>query len=85
LVPLVVYLVYKDRSPFVRQHASEALNFQITACIGYVVSVILVFVIIGIFTFAAIALCAVIFAILGTVAANDGRPYRYPVNIRFVS
>ena len=28
--PLVIYLVKKDESPFVREHAKESLNFQLT-------------------------------------------------------
>ena len=28
--PLVIFLIYKDRSPFVRRHALESLNFQLT-------------------------------------------------------
>lgn len=82
---LIVYLVYKDRSPFVRQHASEALNFQITLLIAYVVSWFLAFIIIGIFTWFVAWVLAIIFGILATMAASRGEPYRYPINIRMVS
>src|SRR5438105_1871647 len=34
LVPLVIYVVFKDRDPFVRRHSSAALNFHITLAIG---------------------------------------------------
>ena len=35
LVPLVIYLVFKDRDPFVRRHSAPALNFHITLAIAY--------------------------------------------------
>jgi len=33
IAPLVIYLVYKDRSEFARQNAVESLNVQITSAI----------------------------------------------------
>jgi uncharacterized protein len=84
-VPLVIYLVFKDRDPFIRGHSAQALNFHITLFIVYVVSIPLIFVIIGIFTIIAAAICAVVFSILAAVAANEGRDYTYPLAIRFVS
>ena len=49
LVPLVIYLVFKDRDPFVRHHSATALNFHIILAIAYVVSDVLVLVLIGLF------------------------------------
>jgi uncharacterized protein len=79
LAPLVIYLIYKDRDPFIRRHATQSLNFQIILAIGYFVSFILTFVIIGIFTFFALAVCGIVFPILASVAANKGEPYDYPL------
>ena len=42
-------------------------------------------VLIGFVTFAAIGLTMLVFQILGAVAAGEGRDYRYPFTIRFVS
>ena len=79
VVPLVIYLVYKDRDPFIRRHSAQALNFHITLFIVYVVSFILMLVLIGFFTFFAAAICALVFTIQAAVAANDGREYTYPL------
>ena len=78
-VPLVIYLAFKDRDPFVRGHSAQALNFHITLFIVYVVSIPLIFLIVGIFTLLAAAVSAVVFSIIAAVAANDGREYRYPL------
>ena len=80
LVPLVIYLVFKDRDPFVRCHSAKALNFHITLFIVYVVSIPLIFVFgLGLFTMLAAWVCAMVFSIIAAVTANDGRPYTYPL------
>lgn len=79
LVPLVIYLVFKDRDPFVRRHSAQALNFHIALFIVYVVSIPLIFVIVGIFTLLGAAISAVVFSIIAAIAANDGREYTYPL------
>ena len=76
--PLVIYLIYKDRDPFIRRHAAQAMNFQIIVAIVLVVSVPLAFVIIGLFTGAAAIVAFYVFSILAAVAANKGEPYDYP-------
>lgn len=85
LVPLVIYLVYKDRDPFIRRHSAQALNFLITIYIVYVVSIPLMFVIIGFFTFTAAFICQVVFTILAAVAANHGQEYTYPMTPKMIN
>lgn len=82
--PLIMYLIAKDDQPFFKHHAAESLNFQITVAIAYVVSFVLMLVIIGIFTFFAVWIGAIVFGIIATLAANRGEWYRYPINIRLV-
>jgi uncharacterized protein len=83
--PLVVYLVKKDSSPFVKEHAAEALNWAITLTIATVVSVVLIVVLIGILLLMAIGVAALVFAVLAAIAANNGQSYRYPMTLRLVS
>jgi uncharacterized protein len=76
---LVIYLIYKDRDPFIRRHAAQALNFQIIIAIAYVVSTVLIFVLIGIPLLLAVGVCWIVFPILGAIAANKGEDYSYPL------
>ena len=78
IAPLVIYLIYKDRDPFIRRHSAQALNFQIMAAIGFFVSSLLIIVFIGFFTGLAVLVCWVIFPIMGAIAANKGQEYTYP-------
>lgn len=81
LAPLIIYLVKKDDSEFVRQHALESLNFQITV----VILVIVLFVsLIGILFVWAVGLIATVLVIVATIKASEGKLYKYPLNIRLI-
>ena len=84
LAPLVIYLVKKDESEYVKKHAVESLNFQISIAIYLFVSFILMFVIIGIFLMIAVGMLAFIFVIIATIKAAEGKFYQYPFTIRLV-
>ncbi|MDQ6874799.1 MAG: DUF4870 domain-containing protein, partial [Actinomycetota bacterium] len=83
---LIVMLTKGNESPYTRHHAVEALNFQITASIAYVVCFLLTLVSIGILFFLSwiVWIVVVIFSIIAGLAANKGETYRYPVTIRLV-
>lgn len=84
VAPLVIWLVFRERSRFVDEHGKEALNFQILVTIVYIVSSILFFVVIGFVTFAIAWIGVIVFGIQGAIAANKGAGYRYPVNWRII-
>jgi uncharacterized Tic20 family protein len=84
LGPLIVLLVRGDRSPFVRRHAVEALNFNLTVLIYVVICVILALVLIGFVLLIALGILYVVAVIIGAVRASSGEEYRYPLTIRFV-
>jgi len=82
--PLVIMLLRGDRSPFVRHHAVEALNFNLSVLIYAAISGVLVFVLIGIVMLIVLGLIYLVAVITGATRANAGRLYRYPITIRFV-
>lgn len=84
LAPLVVMLVQGDKSPFVRRHAVEALNFQITVLIAAVASTVLMIVLIGFLLIFAVVTAWVVLMVLAAIKANNGEDYRYPMTIRLV-
>jgi uncharacterized Tic20 family protein len=94
LAPLLVMLLKND-SPFVRRHAVESLNFQISLLIygvvGTVVALVLTFATFGIGLFviipvvAILALVVLVLIIVATVKASNGEDYRYPFTLRFIS
>ncbi len=84
IVPLVIYLVKKDESAYVAEHAKESLNFQISLLIYFIVSGFLAIIIIGFFLMMALGLFSLIVLILASIATSEGKLYRYPLCIRFI-
>ncbi|MEU4362973.1 DUF4870 domain-containing protein [Promicromonospora sp. NPDC023987] len=83
--PLVIWLVFKDRSRFVEQEAKEALNFTITVIFANIALTIITLITFGFGSFLFLALIgAVVLQILAAVENGKGAPYRYPVNIRII-
>jgi uncharacterized Tic20 family protein len=81
---LVIYLVYRDRGPFVRAHAANAVNVQLTALIGLIVSGILMVVLVGFITYPIVVVAAVVLHAIAAMRANAGEWYDPPFTIRFV-
>ena len=85
LVPLVMWLIKKDESPFVNFHGRQALNFHLSMLIYTVVSFLLIFVVIGFFLLPIVVLLYFIFGIIAAVKAQQGEYYRIPMAIQFLS
>ena len=84
LGPLVIWFMARPDQPFVKHHAAESLNFQITVTIAAFVSALLILVLIGIVLLPVVLIGAFVLEIMAAVAANRGEWYRYPVNLRLV-
>lgn len=86
IVPLIIWLINKDnpQKSWLTDQSKEALNFQITLLIVYVIGTILTIILIGaLINFAAWIAC-IVFSIIAGVAANKGENYRYPFAIRLI-
>jgi uncharacterized Tic20 family protein len=84
LAPLIVLLVFGQRSAYVRAQAVESLNFNLTWLLYAVVGVVLLFLVVGIFILIALGIAYVVLVIIASVRANNGELFRYPLTIRFV-
>ena len=85
IAPLIIWLIKRDEDAYVEYHAREALNFQISVLIYFVVSFILIIILIGLVLVFVVGLFAFIVMIVAGVKAATGTLYRYPLTIRFVS
>jgi uncharacterized Tic20 family protein len=84
LAPLIVLMVFGQRSAYVRAHAVESLNFNLTWLLYAVVAVILIFLVVGFVILIALGIAYVVLVIIASVRANNGEFFRYPLTIRFV-
>lgn len=81
---LILFLVYKDKGPFVRENAANSLNIQITTAIVMLVSLPLMLLVVGFFTFAAAIVAAFVLHLMGALKANRGEWWRPPMVLRLV-
>ncbi|MGV8959330.1 MAG: DUF4870 domain-containing protein [Stenotrophomonas sp.] len=86
IVPLIVWLVNKDnpQKAYLTDQSKEALNFQITLLIAYVVGTILTIILIGVLINLAAWVVCIVFSIIAGLAANKGEAYRYPFALRLI-
>lgn len=86
--PLIIWLISKDNPAkgFVTDQSKEALNFQITITIAFVLSFILVAISFGILFFlpALVGIANLVFCIIAGIKANNGEAYRYPFALRLI-
>jgi len=78
---LIIYLIKKDESPFVAEHAKEAMNFQLTLTLLYI---ILAISIVGIIFLWVPYVIQLVLCIVAAIKASDLKLYRYPFTIRLI-
>jgi uncharacterized Tic20 family protein len=84
VVPIVIWQTQKDKIPEFDAHGKMVANWIISAVIYSVVSVVLMFVLVGFLTILAVILMSIIFPIIGAVKANNGELWEYPLTIKFL-
>ena len=82
--PLIIWIIKKDEMSFVEDQAKEVLNFQISMTIYLIGSIILIIVLVGIPILIGLGIFNVIITIIAGIKANDGKSYRYPINLRLI-
>lgn len=84
IAPLVIWLIQKDKMPFVDDQAKEAINFQISVTVYALACIPLLFVLIGIPLLILVGLGGLVLLIVAAIKANEGVRYRYPLTFRLV-
>jgi uncharacterized Tic20 family protein len=85
IAPLVIYLVYKDRSQFVAFHALQALFFQLLALAVSVALMLFSIVTLGLGVLLAVplaialAIAVLVYTIIAAIQANNGVWYELPI------
>ncbi len=85
LGPLLVWQWKKDEIPGLDQHGRDACNFHLTmtiymmVCLGFTM-----FCFVGILPMLALGVYSTVMSVLAAVAAQEGKPYRYPGSIELL-
>lgn len=81
-VPIVIMCI--SDSPFVKQQAKEALNFQISVVFWALISFAACLIVVGFFMLIVLAVAAIVLPIIATVKVSNGEAYRYPLTFRLI-
>ncbi|MEM7367097.1 MAG: DUF4870 domain-containing protein [Bacteroidota bacterium] len=84
LGPLIVWQAKKEQIPAVVPHAKAALNFQLSMLIYMLISIPLIFIVVGVFTMIALGIISVVFTIMNAIKAQNGQPYKYPFTLNLI-
>ena len=84
LAPLVIYIIQKDKSPFVAAVARESLNFQITFFAIVLVCAMLSFLVIPLLLIFPLGLLVMLAGIVGSIRANGGKFIPMPFSFRVI-
>jgi uncharacterized Tic20 family protein len=85
---LVMWYVKRGQSPFIDDHTTESVNFQISLLIYAAIGVALSFISLGLLAIPAVLALAFLRiwgCVRGAMAAHRGEYYRYPMSFRFVA
>jgi uncharacterized Tic20 family protein len=85
LGPLLVWLIKRGDAPEIDANGKESLNFQLSMLIYDIIAGILCLVVIGIPILIALWILNTVFVIIASVRTSEGKSYRYPFTIRFLS
>jgi len=84
IVPLILWQVWREKDPYLDDMGREAVNFQLSMLLYYIISLVLCVVLIGFVLIFAAMIFHLTFIVIGSVQTARGADYRYPMIIRFI-
>lgn len=90
IVPAVAYVVFKDKSDFLKDHVKHQLNFQLTNLLVLAAAVVASVATFGVGLLVAIPAVVIFFvtdvvcSIRAALAASRGEEYTFPLSIDFL-
>ena len=84
IVPIVIWQTQKDKILGLDAHGKMVVNWMISSTIYAIVSIVLMFFLIGFLTIFAVGIMGIVFPIIGGIKANNGELWEYPLTIKFL-
>jgi len=84
VVPSLIVYLAASNNPWLKDQARNALNFQLTMLIAWIIVGMLHWVLIGFLLVWPLELVNVIFCIIAAIKGNQGEAWRYPAAIELV-
>ncbi len=84
LGPLIMWRTRGQRSAFVGNEALEALNFNISVALAFVICLALAWILVGILMLSGLVIYWIVMTVIATIRTGEGHAYRYPVTLRLI-
>ena len=84
IVPIVIWQTQKDKIQGLVAHGKMVVYWMISSTIYAIVSIVLMFFLIGFLTIFAVGIMGIVFPIIGGIKANNGELWEYPLTIKFL-
>ena len=84
ILPVVLWMVWRDRDPYLNAMGREAVNFQLSMMVYYLICLVLTLVLIGLILIFAAMIFHLTYIIIAAVQTSRGVNFLYPLNIRFI-
>jgi uncharacterized Tic20 family protein len=85
LVPIIIWVLKKNESPYIDDQGKEAINFIINIFIVGIFVGILCMIVVGFILLVPLALYLIIAPIVAAAKCSDGVYYKYPFIFRFIN
>lgn len=84
VAPLLIWQCKKDDSPRIDRHGKMVCNWILSQIIYTMIAGILAIFLIGIPLLMILAVCTIVFPVIGAINAAEGRFWNYPLTIHFI-
>ncbi|MBQ7823974.1 MAG: DUF4870 domain-containing protein [Bacteroidaceae bacterium] len=86
VISIIMWVIGKDKSAMVMQQGNYIMNWLISGVIyGLVAAPLIIFTLgIGVFFYIALAICSLLFPIIGGLKSLGGTAWKYPLSIAFL-
>ncbi|WP_434036434.1 DUF4870 domain-containing protein [Formosa sp. 4Alg 33] len=86
IIPLVLWLMQKDKVVGMDAEGKKIINFQISLVIYFIICIPLILLLgLGFVGFLILGVLSVIFPILNAIKVSNGEPSTYPLSLHFIS
>lgn len=83
--PLIIWLAKRHDSAEIDAHGRESMNFQLSMLIYNLIAGLFCLLLIGFLLLGILHILNVIFVIVASIQASEGKLYRYPLAIRLIN
>lgn len=84
ILPVILWLLWKEEDVFIDDQGREAVNFQLSVLVYIIICIPLLIILIGFILLIMTGIFHIVLMIVAALRSSQGIPFRYPLIIRFI-